>query len=296
MRHLGCTITKRRARIVALLPSASRGIVGPSLRRGAGAYLPDSAQYLSTQEGDLMRFRFGFRFRSHRRASASPKTTRPVRLGPLTVGATIALAMVLAVSLPTSADANPACTPTLGMTTAHFKVWYCDKIAKRIVPSVATAFDAAYAAESTPEPGPDGLGQPLWPGPDGHLDVYVLPVNTDINVQPDPCSNRPAGVCLSANVDGVTIPAATRRNNFGATVSSAVVVVDEHLTAGLGAVAAHEFFHVLEDAHSGWAASAWIGEASATWAQRFYGGAISRSESFKSFQMSKEMPLDTLNL
>ena len=96
---------------------------------------------------------------------------------------------------------------------------------------------------------------------------------------------------------GVAVPQAPFiATTAGGERSSALMILNEQ--AGINdATVIHEFFHVLEFAHSTHAALSWLGETSATWAEHWYAATdTSRVGFFREFQRRAGIALNRKNV
>ena len=186
------------------------------------------------------------------------------------------------------------CTPDVGRITRHFIVWYCDPMGKRRVPAVAAVAEAVYSAEVTREP--EGLGPPRSPPFTGRIDLYVMRAGVALG----------GGICGSgclasrgspaALIDGQAYPIDEQGLPDGGSVASGLIIFNENATDPLRDIIAHEFFHILEYAHSVPSAHSWLGEATAEWSERLYGSGTSRGDFFSDFQDNASLQsLDTKN-
>jgi hypothetical protein len=205
-------------------------------------------------------------------------------------------------------------TPAGGGPDDGFRVWVCAASAME-ADSVMNPVDAAAAALWDPMtlPEPDGMGQPV---PDtvmggegfgnGKIDVFV--------VYTSDCVDR---VCPLQGEDGFDLGAELTLHDtcgaigYPALSCSGYIVVNAAQVfdpPDLKATLAHEFFHVLQDAHVGGTAHArrtgtdpvgnpiweksWFTEASAEWAIRRYTNVS--SDSYDAF--SQDFQNDNLSL
>jgi hypothetical protein len=204
------------------------------------------------------------------------------------------LACVLGWGFGVSSALAQTCQPAVGAEgAAAFTVWYCqgDQTGQQATTTVARLLDAVWAKMTRPEP--NGLGPPITPEANGgRISVYVTAPNEDVDL----------GACpqFCARVGGTNFGVAVRTAPFlenpdGSLTSSAAMIINEN-TGINDATVIHEFFHVLQDAHSGHGASSWVGEATATWAEHRYGATdISRVNYFRGFQNTSTSSLTRPN-
>ncbi len=105
-------------------------------------------------------------------------------------------------------------------------------------------------------------------GGDSNIDVYLI----------EQCLTR-GGICRDVGTQeaGVEYPSSPFVGSPGAQASSGFVMIDRSWTSltDIDSILAHEFFHVLEDAHNETGLLAggnyhWMTEASAKWAEEFF--------------------------
>jgi hypothetical protein len=201
---------------------------------------------------------------------------------------------VVALAFRAPAALAQTCQPEIGAEgVAPFTVWYCagDATGRRETEVAAQLLDRVWSEETRPEP--DGLGPPIAPETnDGRISVYVTAPG--VEVQLGQCPEFCHTVSQSA---GVAVPAAPFvRTPAGSERSSALMILNER--AGMNdATVIHEFFHVLEFAHSNPAAFSWLGETSATWAENWYAASdTSRVGFFREFQRRAGIALNRKNV
>jgi hypothetical protein len=133
------------------------------------------------------------------------------------------------------------------------------------------------------QPEPDGLGPPVAPATNERkISVYVTAPSERVVLGPCP------DACPSVGDHyGVAVPTAPFIESApGVMRSSASLVLNERIGIN-DATVIHEFFHVLQDAHNINEGFSWLGEASATWAEKEYGATdTSRVGFFRGFQNS----------
>jgi hypothetical protein len=174
------------------------------------------------------------------------------------------------------------CQPRVGAQgTAPFTVWYCqgDRTGQQATTKVARLLDAVWREETQPEP--NGLGPPITPQANGgRISMYVTAPNEQVDL--GGCPQFCARVGTNFGIAERTAPFLD--NPAGGPTSSGAMLVNENIGIN-DATVIHEFFHVLEFAHSGQAAASWLGEAAATWAEHRYRATdLSRVDFFRSFQ------------
>jgi hypothetical protein len=174
-------------------------------------------------------------------------------------------AMVLALSPP--AGMAQTCQPQVGAQgTAPFTVWYCagDATGQQKAATVAQLLDQVWPQMTLAEP--NGLGPPVAPeANDGRLSVYVTAPTAEVvfGECPDECDSV-------GDFFGRADPAPPFIvNASGAERSSGVLLINEDKGVN-DATVIHEFFHVLEFAHSAQGGESWLSEAMGVWAEHHY--------------------------
>jgi hypothetical protein len=181
-----------------------------------------------------------------------------------------------------------------GPASPHFKVWACVTANpaddQAVVSGVAATMDDLWARMTPPVP--NGMGQPLPdgrsanPGPefggDQRIDVYVLALTESVFREGDQRSISD-GAALEVPSEPFT----------GKTASGFMLVNRGRLTnPDFRNDLIHEFFHILEMAHNYRAMvnSAgqlqWFEDASATWAESYFGQSVVVHGWFHDFQAS----------
>ena len=229
------------------------------------------------------------------RPAALRSSERPTRWQRcLVLFAGILVACAVALALRTPAALAQTCQARVGAeATVPVTVWYCagDATGERDAGVAAQLFDRVWPEETRPEP--DGLGSPIAPDTDdGRLNVYVTPPNDEVQLGRCPQS------CYSVLGNaGVAVPVAPFvATTAGSERSSALMILNEQNGVN-DATVIHEFFHVLEFAHSVHAALSWLGETSATWAENWYGASdTSRVGFFGEFQRRAGIALNRKNI
>lgn len=155
------------------------------------------------------------------------------------------------------------CKDWQSITSAHFRVWTCGTSA------IAEADGVSSDAESLFDPEVTLMGPPEADGidnVDGHnptTDIYLVDLYQ---------GRTRNGECIMIN-DGNDL--GITPVDFGlvaagpGSTSSAYILLQHDLTHRRSVVA-HEFFHVLEAAHSIQAFQSWLSESSATWAESHF--------------------------
>ena len=180
-------------------------------------------------------------------------------------GAVAAATMVIALS-PSAAMAQ-TCQPQVGAEgAAPFTVFYCagDATGQQRAATVAALLDQAWPQLTLPEP--NGLGPPLTPEANGgRLSVYVTAPTAEVvlGTCPDDCPSVGDNFGLAVPVRPFIV------NASGAERSSGALIINENIGV-TDATVVHEFFHVLEFAHSDQGGESWLSEAMATWAEHHY--------------------------
>jgi hypothetical protein len=201
------------------------------------------------------------------------------------MGTLAALFAVGVLALSASIASAQTCQPELGRQgAAPFTVWYCrgDATGATASATVAQLLDRVWPQMTQPEP--DGLGPPITPQANGgRISVYVTAPSERVVL--GACPHE----CPSVGENyGIAAPTAPFIESApGVERSSAALVLNERIGIN-DATVIHEFFHILQDAHSINGALSWLGEASATWAEQEYGATdTSRVNFFRdSFQSS----------
>jgi acetyltransferase-like isoleucine patch superfamily enzyme len=203
------------------------------------------------------------------------------------------LACVLGGGFGVSPALAQTCRPGVGAQgAAPFTVWYCqgDQTGRQATTRVARLLDGVWAEETRPEP--NGLGPPITPQANGgKISVYVTAPNeeVDLGACPEFCDT------VGKNFGIAVGTAPFLQNPAGGPTSSGAMIVNENIGIN-DATVIHEFFHVLEFAHSGQAANSWLGEAAATWAEHRYRSTdISRVNFFRDFQRTTTSSLTRTN-
>lgn len=180
--------------------------------------------------------------------------------------------------------------------SSHFKVWACasdDSAADQsAVASVAAFLDGLWPRMTAPIP--DAMGEPLAdgmgpaPGPefggDGRIDVYLLTLSQSV-FRAGHLTKLPGG-----NSAAAALPSEPYNENK----ASGFLMVDRTRLGGNDDWhndVIHEFFHVLQYAHNrrAWLSGStqqWFVEASATWAETYYGNSSLVHGWFNDFQLS----------
>ena len=182
-----------------------------------------------------------------------------------------------------------------GAASPHFKVWTCASADpaddQAVVTGVAATMDGLWARMTQPVPA--GMGQPLpdgrGPNPgaefggDQRIDVYVLTLDQSVFREgkqrsiPEVAAAIPSEPFNGNTASGFLLVNRDRRS-------------DPEFTNDL----IHEFFHILQMAHNYRAMVdatgqlQWFQDASATWAETFYGESDLVHGWFHDFQVSPE--------
>src|SRR5262249_59458507 len=194
------------------------------------------------------------------------------------------VAALAALALSASVTSAQTCQPQLGKQgAAPFTVWYCrgDATGSTASTAVAQALDGVWSQMT--QPGPNGLGPPIAPETNGgRISVYVTAPSARVVLGACPHECPSVG-----NNYGIAAPTAPFiKTAPGVERSSAALVLNERIGIN-DATVIHEFFHVLQDAHTINGAFSWLGETSATWADHEYGATdTSRVGFFHGFQNS----------
>jgi hypothetical protein len=168
-------------------------------------------------------------------------------------------------------------TSEAGAPGHYFKVWTkCTSGYESRLASTVSAMDDLWTRETklmgNPIPDIDpSASDPAAYGGDGYIDIYLIPRDTNIT-RKNGTSLQISG--LAGAVTVATPPYVERR-------SSGYMLMDEAKAndASFPAVLAHEFFHVLENAHNQKAQfdrvrlhyeENWYTEASAVWAETYF--------------------------
>jgi hypothetical protein len=216
--------------------------------------------------------------------AGTPRWRRCVRA----FAAAVAVA-ALALALGAPASMAQTCQSQVGAQgTAPFTVFYCagDATGQQQAATVAGLLDAVWPEMTRPEP--DGLGPPLPPEANGgRFSVYVTAPTAEVvlGACPDLCTSVGDNFGQAVPAPPFIVSAS------GAERSSAALVINE--ARGVNdATVIHEFFHVLEFAHSLHGAASWLAETMATWAEQHYRATeTARLDFFRAFQDSPHTPL-----
>jgi hypothetical protein len=207
------------------------------------------------------------------------------------VGAFAVALAVAAIALALSAPAGMAqtCQPQVGAEgAAPFTVFYCagDATGQRDAATVALLLDRVWPVMTQPEP--DGLGPPIAPQANGgRLSVYVTAPTAEVVL------GRCPNLCASVGDNyGQAVPVPPFiASGSGAERSSAALIINKEIGVNDGTVI-HEFFHVLQFAHT--VHVGWVGETAASWAENYYRATeevAGRIGFLRSFQGSPGTPL-----
>jgi hypothetical protein len=171
----------------------------------------------------------------------------------------------IALALNSPAGMAQTCQPQVGAEgAAPFTVFFCagDATGQRDAARVALVLDRVWPVMTQPEP--NGLGPPIAPQANGgRLSVYVTAPTAEVVLGrcPDDC------VSVGENY-GQAIPVPPFIvSGSGAERSSAALIINKEIGVTDGTVI-HEFFHVLQFAHSAY--GGWLGETGAVWAEQYY--------------------------
>jgi hypothetical protein len=206
------------------------------------------------------------------------------QLGAFAVAVAVA---AIALGLSPSAAMAQTCQPQVGAQgAAPFTVFYCagDATGQQAAPRVAALLDQVWQQMTLPEP--NGLGPPVLPEANGgRLSVYVTAPKTEVVLGECPDD------CPFVDVYGLAHPVAPFITSAsGGERSSAAIIINEDIGVNDGTVI-HEFFHVLEFAHTLPGAESWLSEAMAAWSESHYratdiDAVVGRVDFFNIFQES----------
>jgi hypothetical protein len=205
----------------------------------------------------------------------------------------VLLVVLVALALRASAAAAQTCQPQAGAQgAAPFTVWYCagDELGRQQTGTVARILDQVWSEETRPEP--DGLGPPIAPrANNGRISVYVTAPGVEVTLGqcPDFCHSV-------GDLYGLAVGTAPFiKTATGSERSSALMIINERIGV-TDATVIHEFFHVLQYAHTS-LISSWLDEASSTWAEYYYRASDTlRVDFFRDFQGSTTSALSRKSL
>jgi len=209
------------------------------------------------------------------------------------IGTRAALVAVGVLALSASVASAQGCQAQVGAQgAAPFTVWYCagDEFGRQQTGTVARMLDQVWSEETRPEP--DGLGPPIAPtANNGRISVYVTAPHVEVAL------GRCPDFCHSVgDLYGFAVGTAPFiKTATGTERSSALMILNERIGI-TDATVIHEFFHVLQYAHTS-LISSWLDEASSTWAEYYYRASeTGRVHSFREFQASTTSALSRKSL